>query len=414
MKSKIKPTADNNSLNLLPINGIKLGTTCANIKQANKKDLVIIELSKSTTTAAVFTQNQFCAAPVQISKQHLQKSNPRYLLINTGNANAGTGQQGLTDAKKSCAMLALNAKCVESEILPFSTGVIGENLAMDKILMGIPKAFNNLSDSSQSWTDAAHGIMTTDTVAKGQSSQFDVGGKTITITGIAKGSGMIRPDMATMLAYIGTDAKIEKKLLQQCLQTAVDGSFNRITVDGDTSTNDSCLLFATGESGVELTSDNKQEFQSKLNQLFEDLAKDMIRDGEGATKLITVKITNGDTEQECLDLAYLIAHSPLVKTAFFANDPNWGRLLAVVGRCGIHDLNLTNIKIYLDDLCIVSDGGRDSGYTESVAQKIMDQVEITVTVDLARQKANNEINEATIWTCDFSTDYVRINAEYRT
>ncbi|MFV1982404.1 MAG: bifunctional ornithine acetyltransferase/N-acetylglutamate synthase, partial [Thiohalomonadales bacterium] len=233
-----------------------------------------------------------------------------------------------------------------------------------------------------------------------------------TITGIAKGSGMIRPDMATMLAYIGTDAKIGTELLQQCLQQAVDSSFNRITVDGDTSTNDSCLLFATGESGIEITSINQTEFNSKLIQLCENLAKDMIRDGEGATKLITIKISNGNSEQECIDLAYLIAHSPLVKTAFFASDPNWGRLLAVVGRADIKDLNLSKIKIYLNDLCIVSNGGRDSGYTETVAQKIMDQVEITVSVDLGCE--NSGSNEAKVWTCDLSTDYVRINAEYRT
>jgi len=401
--------SSNNPLNLIPIKGIKLGTTCANIKQPNRKDLVLIELSKATTTAAVFTKNQFCAAPVQISKQHLEKNQPRYLLINTGNANAGTGKQGLADSKQSCAAVASTTNSSETEVLPFSTGVIGENLAMNKILAAIPKAYKNLSDISQSWTDAANGIMTTDTVPKGQSVQFTIDGKIITITGIAKGSGMIRPNMATMLAYIGTDAKIEKKLLQQCLQTAVDSSFNRITVDGDTSTNDSCLLFASGESTVEINSHNQQEFQSKLTELLENLAKDMIRDGEGATKLITMNIINGFSVQESLDLAYLIAHSPLVKTAFFASDPNWGRLLAVVGRADIKDLDLSKIKIFLDDLCIVSDGGRDPSYTEPVAQKIMDQVEITVTVDLGRGSSN-----ATVWTCDFSTDYVRINAEYRT
>jgi glutamate N-acetyltransferase/amino-acid N-acetyltransferase len=409
MNSTVKSTPITTVLNLIPISGIKLGTTCANIKQADRKDLVIIELSKTTTTAAVFTKNQFCAAPVQISKQHLHESTPRYLLINTGNANAGTGEQGLSDSKKSCASVASVADCSESEVLPFSTGVIGENLAMDKILPGIQKAYKNLAESPQSWMDAAQGIMTTDTVPKGSSTQIKINGKTITITGIAKGSGMIRPDMATMLAYIGTDAKIENDLLQQCLQTAVDSSFNRITVDGDTSTNDSCLLFASGAAEVEIITDNKSKFQEALTGVCETLAKDMIRDGEGATKLITIKINNGNNEKECLDLAYLIAHSPLVKTAFFASDPNWGRLLAVVGRADLENLNLSNIKIYLDDFCIVSNGARDSGYTESVAQTIMNQSEITVTIDLSRGERST-----TIWTCDFSTEYVRINAEYRT
>ncbi len=399
------------SLNLLPITGIKLGTTCANIKHPNRKDLVLIELSEATSTAAVFTKNQFCAAPVLVSKQHLQKSKPRYLLVNTGNANAGTGQQGLNDSKQTCAAVASSANCDLSQVLVFSTGVIGENLAMDKILAGIPQAYNNLSDSSQRWVDAAQGIMTTDTVAKGYSSQFTIDEKTITITGIAKGSGMIRPDMATMLAYIGTDAKVDEGLLQQCLQSAVDKSFNRITVDGDTSTNDSCLLFASGAANIEITDTNKFEFLSKLTQLCEQLAKDMIRDGEGATKLITLNVINGSDEQECIELAYLVAHSPLVKTAFFASDPNWGRLLAVVGRAKINNLDLEKIKIYLGDLCIVSNGARDSGYTEEAAQKIMDQTEITVTIDLGR---SDNKHQATVWTCDLSTEYVRINAEYRT
>jgi len=400
---------NNTDLNLKPIPGIKLGTTCANIKYSNRKDLVLIELSNTTNTAAVFTKNQFCAAPVYVSKQHLQETKPRYLLINTGNANAGTGEQGMADSKQTCTAVAKSAKCDANEVLVFSTGVIGENLAMDKIQAGIPQAYSNLSESSQSWSDAAHGIMTTDTVAKGHSTQLTIDGKTVTITGIAKGSGMIRPDMATMLAYIATDAKVAPDLLQQCLQTAVDHSFNRITVDGDTSTNDSCLLMASGISEAEITAANKDQFQSSLTQLLEDLAKDMIRDGEGATKLITLNIQNGNTEQECLDLAFLIGHSPLVKTAFFASDPNWGRLLAVVGRADIENLALSKIKIYLDEMCIVSDGGRDSGYTEVMAQKIMDQTEITVTVDLGRGTA-----QATVWTCDFSTEYVRINAEYRT
>lgn len=412
MNSITQPTLTNDLLNLIPIKGIKLGTTCANIKQVDRKDLVMIELSAATTTAAVFTKNQFCAAPVQISKQHLTKSRPRYLLINTGNANAGTGEQGLTDSVNVCEAVASSADCKEYEVLPFSTGVIGENLAMDKILAGIPTAYKNLSDTQQNWIDAAHGIMTTDTIAKGRSIQLTLEGKTITITGIAKGSGMIRPDMATMLAYIATDAKIETQLLQECLQTAVAGSFNRITVDGDTSTNDSCLLLASGASTIEITSNNRTEFQSKLTQLCENLAKDMIRDGEGATKLITINIHNGSSEQECLNLAYLIAHSPLVKTAFFASDPNWGRLLAVVGRANIKDLALSKIKIFLDEMCIVSNGGRDSSYTEAIAQKIMDQTEITIRVDLGRSKDGK--NKATVWTCDLSTEYVRINAEYRT
>lgn len=392
-----------------PVAGIRLGVACAGIKKENHRDLVLIEIAKNSQTAAVFTQNAFCAAPVVISKKHLSETQPRYLLINTGNANAGTGEQGITDAESCCDMVAEVTSVTTSEVLPFSTGVIGEYLPMDKFSSAIKSAYDNLSEDN--WENAANGILTTDTVVKAFTRTVDINSQTITISGIAKGSGMIRPDMATMLAYIATDAKIEQQLLQSCLLDAVNHSFNRITVDGDTSTNDSAILIATGQSDVVLTQDSDELsiFQQVLTEICEELAKEMIRDGEGATKLITVSVTGCENVQEAKDVAYTVAHSPLVKTAFFASDPNWGRILAAVGRSGVNNFDLEKVNIALDDVYIVRNGGKAKDYTEQRGQAVMDQSDIIIHIDLDRGEENIKV-----WTCDFSYDYVRINAEYRT
>ncbi len=402
-------TEKNIEFDKFPVAGIRLGIACAGIKKENHKDLVLFELVEGTQTAAVFTQNAFCAAPVTISKKHLLESTPKYLLINTGNANAGTGEQGLTDSLACCELVASVTNVKVSEVLPFSTGVIGEYLPMNKFPPAIKVAYENLSEDN--WKNAASGILTTDTVAKAFTRSVKIHNQNITISGIAKGSGMIRPDMATMLAYIATDAKIDKPVLQSCLLEAVNHSFNRITVDGDTSTNDSAILMATGESGIEikLNSDELDEFQKALTDICEELAKEMIRDGEGATKLITLSVTGCGSEKEAKNVAYTVAHSPLVKTAFFASDPNWGRILAAVGRAGVSDFDLSKVNIALDDVYIVRNGVKASDYTEERGQAVMDKADITIHINLGR--GDKEIK---VWTCDFSYDYVRINAEYRT
>lgn len=392
-----------------PVAGIRLGVACAGIKKENHRDLVLIEIAEASTTAAVFTQNAFCAAPVIISKKHLSVTQPRYLLVNTGNANAGTGEQGIVDAESCCELVAETTGVSAAEVLPFSTGVIGEFLPMDKFSPAIKTAFNDLSVNN--WESAAHGILTTDTVVKAFTRSLDINNQTITISGIAKGSGMIRPDMATMLAYIATDAEIDQPLLQNCLHQAVNHSFNRITVDGDTSTNDSAILIATGKSNVELEKDSPEleKFVFVLTEICEELAKEMIRDGEGATKLITLAVTGCKDENEAKDVAYTVAHSPLVKTAFFASDPNWGRILAAVGRAGVKEFDLSKVNIALNEVFIVRNGGKADDYTEERGQAVMDQSDITIHIDLGRGH-----REVTVWTCDFSYDYVRINAEYRT
>ena len=396
---------------LYPVPGIRLGTAAASIKKPGRRDLVVMAIDTGANCAAVFTQNAFCAAPVTLARSHLAQAAPRYLLINTGNANAGTGAQGLHDAATCCSALAQLAHCRSDEVLPFSTGVIGEPLPVDKIVQGLPDAYATLSDTG--WEDAAHGIMTTDTVPKGVARKIDIAGHTVTVTGIAKGSGMIRPDMATMLAFIATDAGVQQEVLQQCLRVAVQSSFNRITVDGDTSTNDACVLIATGKSTLaridHVAHPAYRILCDAITQVCSELAQLIVRDGEGATKFITLRVSGGASEQECNDVAYTIAHSPLVKTAFFASDPNWGRILAAVGRAGIADLDLARITLHLDDVCIVRDGGRAPGYEEKLGQDIMCKNEITIHVDLARGP-----HASTVWTCDFSYDYVRINAEYRT
>lgn len=392
-----------------PIGGFKLGTSCAGIKNIGRKDLVLMELAEQSTLAAVFTRNLFCAAPIQISKQHISSISSRYLIVNTGNANAGTGEQGLEDATRICAAVADLCRQPLETVLPFSTGVIGEKLPVEKILSALPDTVKKLSETG--WKEAAEGILTTDTRPKGASIQINYQGKTISITGIAKGSGMIKPNMATMLSYVATDAVIAQPLLQKMLQQTVEFSFNRISVDGDTSTNDASVLVATSSSGVEITEQDQvglNAFISALQQVMQQLAQELIRDGEGATKFVTVKVESAENSEEALAVAYAIAHSPLVKTALFASDPNWGRILAVVGRAGIKDLDIYTLQIYLGELCIVSAGGRDSNYSEQAGQEIMEQEDILIRVVLNRGN-----HAETIWTTDLSKDYVSINADYR-
>ena len=401
--------------NMHPIPGLKLGTTCAGIKQPDRRDLVVMELCEGASVAAVFTRNAFCAAPVIVARMHWEQAAPRYLLVNTGNANAGTGEQGITDALSCCDAVARATGCAREAVLPFSTGVISEPLQVEAICAGIPKALAALDENG--WSDAAHGILTTDTVPKGASVQLEIDGHPLTVTGICKGAGMIRPDMATMLAYVATDARVPQRVLQACLVRAVNQSFNRITVDGDTSTNDACVLMATGRSAASIEQVEGSAFEAlcaAVSEVCEQLALDIVRDGEGATKLITVAVEGGADEAECLQVAYTIAHSPLVKTAFFASDPNWGRILAAVGRAGLADLDINAIELYLagengDEVCLARNGGRDPAYTEARGQQVMEQSEITVRVVLNRGDA-----AAQVWTCDLSYDYVRINAEYRT
>lgn len=391
------------------IPGIRLSVAAAQIRKAGRNDVVLIEITDGAATAAVFTRNAFCAAPVVVCRRHLATAlSTRYLLINSGNANAGTGEQGMQAALASCAAVAAQQQCQAEQVLPFSTGVIGEPLPVNKITASLPNLQQGLH--ADNWALAAQAIMTTDTRPKLVSRQFQLNGKPCAITGIAKGAGMIRPNMATMLSYIATDVQVTKVELQSMLQTAMNVSFNRITVDGDMSTNDSCVLIATGKSGVSVESpQDKNAFQTVLNQVCADLAKMIVRDGEGATKFISIEVAGGHTEDECLKVAYAIAHSPLVKTAFFASDPNWGRILAAVGYAGVDQLDVSKIKIYLNDVNIVDHGGRASSYTEAQGQQVMQQTDITVKVLLGRGEAS-----ATVWTCDLSHDYVKINAEYRT
>ncbi|MCF6337344.1 MAG: bifunctional glutamate N-acetyltransferase/amino-acid acetyltransferase ArgJ [Gammaproteobacteria bacterium] len=394
---------------LHPVAGLRLGTTRAGIKQPDRRDLVVIELCDGATVAAVFTRNAFCAAPVIVAREHRAQTSPQYLLINTGNANAGTGKQGMADALACCDAVAQAAGCAREAVLPFSTGVISEPLQVTAICDAVPAALAALDENG--WADAAHGILTTDTVPKGISRKLEIESHKVTITGIAKGSGMIRPDMATMLAYIATDASVPQNVLQACLARAMNKSFNRITVDGDTSTNDACLLMATGQSAATVDQTEGDTFDAlcaAVADVCEQLALAVVRDGEGATKLITVAVEGGRDEAECLQVAYTIAHSPLVKTAFFASDPNWGRILAAVGRAGLMNLDINAIELYLDDVCLARDGGRAPDYREESGQQVMDKTDITVRVVLNRGDAM-----AQIWTCDLSYDYVRINAEYR-
>lgn len=392
------------------IKGVRLGVAKSGIKYPDRKDLVIFELAEGSACAGVFTKNAFCAAPVVLSKENLAANTPKYLLINTGNANAGTGQQGMKDALECCQALSDLTGAPSNTILPFSTGVIGEKLPVGAIVAGLPDALSALGEGQ--WGDAAEGIMTTDTRPKGASRVVDIAGHKISISGISKGAGMIMPNMATMLGFVATDANIDQALLQEVLTECAELSFNRITIDGDTSTNDSCILVATGKSSapkLERGSSELLQFTVELKALFLELAQAIVRDGEGATKFVSVVIEGASNQQEALDVAYTVAHSPLVKTALFACDPNWGRILAAVGRAGLSDLDLDAITINLDEVCIVSGGGRDAGYTEEAGQKVMNREEISIRIQLGR----GDVAE-TIWTTDLSHDYVTINAEYRT
>lgn len=392
------------------VKGVKIGSAEAYVRYQNRRDLVIFEFAEGSNVAGVFTQNAFCAAPVHVCKAHLQLGNPRYLVINTGNANAGTGKIGMANAEATCAKLAELAGVSKTEILPFSTGVIGEQLPLTRLLTGLQPALNTLKDDA--WLDAATGIMTTDTLPKGASEQFELDGITYTMTGISKGAGMIRPNMATMLGYVATDVPISRELVQQLLKTTVNVSFNRITIDGDTSTNDSCIFVATGQAGgTEITSVDDARYTvvlDVLTRVMKRLAQLIVRDGEGATKFMTVAVEGGADTQECCDIAYSIAHSPLVKTAFFASDPNWGRILAAIGYAGVKNLDVEKIQVWLDDVQICKDGGAAADYTEEAGARVMSQAEITIRVDLGRGQAKD-----TVYTCDLSYDYVKINADYR-
>lgn len=391
------------------VTGIKLGTSNANIKPTASDDIVVLEMIEGTTCAGVFTQNKFCAAPIHIAKNHIAQ-NPRWLLINSGNANAGTGEQGMRNAEQCCTSLAALTGGKNTQVLPFSTGVIGEDLPLEKIVKALPQAINNLQENN--WQQAANAIMTTDTVAKASSLTVIIEGNPVIVTGIAKGSGMIHPNMATMLSFIATDATISQALLQHCLSAAVNQSFNTITVDGDTSTNDACVLMASGQSlapEIMPNSSNYIIFAQAVLAVCCALAEAIVKDGEGATKLMRICVEQAKNDDEAVLVAKTVAHSPLVKTAFFANDPNWGRILAAVGRCDIAQMDINKIKIYLDDVCIVSNGGRAKTYSEAQGQQVMQEQDITIRIVLGRGNASQQV-----LTCDLSYDYVRINAEYRT
>ncbi|NOL50411.1 bifunctional glutamate N-acetyltransferase/amino-acid acetyltransferase ArgJ [Pelistega europaea] len=392
-----------------PVKGVQIGIASAGIKKPGKKDITVFRFTPGTQVAGVFTTNRFCAAPVQICKKRLAvRQNIEALLINTGNANAGTGEQGYQDALTTSAALAQALAIHDDQVLPFSTGVILEPLPVDKILPAIPQAVSHLADNE--WFNAAHSIMTTDTVPKIASKQLQLGGQTVTITGISKGAGMIRPNMATMLGFMATDAAIEAEVLQKITTEIANKSFNRITVDGDTSTNDSFIIAATGQSGVApaVDSEDFKTLYAALTDIAKELAQKIIRDAEGATKFITVQIEQAKTSEEALKIAYAIAHSPLVKTAFFASDPNLGRILAAIGYAGVTDLDTSQLELYLGDVLVAKDGGRNPAYREEQGQAVMNEAEILVRVVLHR----GAITE-TVYTCDFSHDYVSINADYR-
>ena len=389
---------------LLPINGINFASINAGIKNNADLDLSVVFLIEGSETAAVFTQNIFCAAPVLVAKNHLQKS-PRALLINSGNANAGTGKEGIENTLKSCEILALELNIEGQQVLPFSTGVIGKQLDLSSFESAIPIASAQLSFDAIK--DVAKGILTTDLTKKYYSKTFEYAGKTVTLSGIAKGSGMIRPDMATMLSFIFTDIGASQAALQNCLKIAVDQSFNRITVDGDTSTNDACTLSATNQSGVDLD-ECKEEFQNALNEVTKSLAQMIVKDGEGATKFVEIKVGGLSSNEDCLVVAYTVAHSPLVKTALFASDANWGRILAAVGRSKVDGISIENIDIFLNNLQIVSSGEISKNYTEAGGSDEMQKSDITIRIDLG-----DAVTSESVWTTDLSYDYVKINAEYR-
>jgi glutamate N-acetyltransferase/amino-acid N-acetyltransferase len=397
---------------LHPVSGIRLGIASAGIKKPGRRDITLIELAAASKVAGVFTQNRFCAAPVTLCRERLSMGHAiRALIINTGNANAGTGKEGLERARKTCEEVARVMGLNAENVLPFSTGVILEPLPIDKIITALPDAKADLAPKH--WSEAAHAIMTTDIVAKAASAQTKINGKTITVTGMAKGSGMIHPNMATMLGYVATDAALSQALLNQMVKEVADVSFNCVTVDGDTSTNDSFILIATGQAGNdEITEAGSPDYlvlKSAISEVSVKLAQAMARDGEGATKFMTVQVEQGRNHAECKQIAYAIARSPLVKTAFFASDPNLGRILAAIGYAGVTDLDVNAIQVYLGNVLVAEKGGRAASYTEAQGAAVMKEAEITIRVILNRGDIN-----ATVWTCDFSYDYVKINAEYRT
>jgi len=400
---------------LLPVPGVALGVTEAGIRKAGRKDLLVMKLEPGARVAGVFTQNRFCAAPVVVGRQHLSMVDPdasvRALVVNTGNANAGTGKDGVAAARQTCGELARLLGCSSSQVLPFSTGVIMEPLPVERIVAGLPACLSAATEDN--WLAAAQAIMTTDTLPKAASRRVEIGGRPVAVTGIAKGAGMIHPNMATMLGFVATNASLSLPLTRALVALAANRSFNCITVDGDTSTNDSFMLIATGRADMpEITDAKSAEYRALADAVIavaEQLAQAIIRDGEGATKFITVRVEGGRSEAECRRVAYAIGHSPLVKTAFFASDPNLGRLLAAIGNAGIADLAVDRVDLYLDDVLVAKGGGRSPGYAEADGARVMKQPEITVRVLLNRGAA-----AATVWTCDFSHDYVTINAEYRT
>ncbi len=395
---------------IFPVAGVEIGVTEAGIRKANRRDLTVFRLAPGATVAGVFTRNRFCAAPVQVSRAHLAKGGPiRALVINTGNANAGTGEPGLKNAEDTCAELGKLLGVPAEQVLPFSTGVILEPLPMDRLLAGLPKAVAALGGNQ--WFNAAHGIMTTDTLPKIFSRRVQIGGKTVTLTGISKGAGMIRPNMATMLSFLATDAGIAQPLLDKLALELADQSFNRITIDGDTSTNDSFIVVATGQSGLQVDTAGHADYAALRQALAEaaaDLAQKIVRDAEGATKFMTIRVEEAGNTEEALKVAYAVAHSPLVKTAFYASDPNLGRILAAIGYAGIDDLDASKIRLWLDDVLVAKDGGRNPDYQEEDGQRVMKQAEILVRIALGRGQASD-----TVYTCDFSHEYVSINADYR-
>jgi len=400
------PRADS----LHPVPGVRIGVAEAGIRKANRKDLTVFLFDEGTAVGGVFTRNRFCAAPVQVCREHLATGDIRAMVINTGNANAGTGEDGLVRARQTCIAAARALNLAPQQVLPFSTGVIMEPLPVDRIEKGLPAAIADARPDH--WLKAAEGIMTTDTIAKAFSRQVQVDGVTVTVTGISKGAGMIRPNMATMLGFLATDAQVDARLLPELAFELAEGSFNRVTVDGDTSTNDSFVVIATNRARhpviTSLHTPSGQALKAAMLEVARLLAQAIVRDGEGATKFITVRVEGGKTTQECRQVAYAIAHSPLVKTAFFASDPNLGRILAAVGYAGIEDLDQSKIELHLDDVHVATRGGRNPSYREEDGQRVMKQPEITVRVGLGRGDAADQV-----WTCDFSHDYVSINADYR-
>ncbi len=393
-----------------PISGVSLGVASAGIKKVGRQDLLVIAVAEGASVSGVFTQNAFCAAPVILSRKHLASGDIRYLLINSGNANACTGERGLQDALATCSSLAKLGDVEARQVLPFSTGVIGEFLPVEKITKALPLALQSVNEDG--WEQAGRTIMTTDTRPKGASIQFEHDGELISVTGIAKGAGMIKPNMATMLAYIATDAVVAQPLLDEMVRHAAARSFNRICIDGDTSTNDACILIASGQAGLPMLTEARGELYQRLLDavvsVHQQLAQAIIRDGEGATKFVTVRVQGGENPDECTKVAYAIAQSPLVKTALYASDPNWGRIVAAVGYAGIHGLNPNNVNVWLDDVQIVERGCRATSYTEAAGQAVVNKAEFEVRVDLHRGKC-----EEVVWTSDLSHDYVTINAEYR-